>query len=122
MDIKEVLKVGNINKEYKFKGDIYRVTSDLEILILVNIKNNKLIEDEKSLVDIVNENFKEVVDWSKVEVDTPIIVKDAERAKWVKSHFAKYKDGYVWAWSNGKTSHTVENDKECTGWEYAELI
>ena len=65
------------------------------------------------------------VDWSKVEVDTPILVKNSEDKMWRKRHFAKYKNGNVYAWSDGQTSWTAydmmvwkcaklaEDEKEC---------
>lgn len=43
----------------------------------------------------------EDVDWSKVEVDTPILVKNYEDAEWKKRYFAEYSDGRVYAWANG---------------------
>lgn len=61
------------------------------------------------------------VDWSKVEVDTPILVKDIEYENWRKRYFAAYKDGVVYAWINGKTSWSANDDKEATSWGYAEL-
>lgn len=33
-----------------------------------------------------------IVDWSKVKVDTPILVKDDYDDKWEKAYFAKYED------------------------------
>ena len=58
------------------------------------------------------------IDWSKVEVDTPILVRDNENEKWLKRHFAKHECGTVYAWNGGKTSWT----KECmTNWKYAKL-
>ena len=44
------------------------------------------------------------VDWSKVAVDTPILVRDSEEEAWRKRHFAKYENGKVYAWGNGTTS------------------
>ena len=32
------------------------------------------------------------VDWSKVEVDTPILVRDFEGSDWFRRHFAKYEN------------------------------
>lgn len=61
------------------------------------------------------------VDWSKVEVDTPILVKYGEKAEWFKRHFAKYENGLVYAWKDSCTSWTVLHDKEVTAWEYAKL-
>ena len=58
------------------------------------------------------------VDWSKVEVDTPILVKEYEHGKWLKRYFAKYENGTVYAWNGGCTSF---NESAWTGWKYAKL-
>ena len=60
-------------------------------------------------------------DWSKVEVDTPILVRTVEGAEWFKRHFAKYEDGRVFVWNNGKTSWTAPDDELMTDWNYAKL-
>ena len=44
------------------------------------------------------------VDWSKVAVDTPILVRDYENREWTRRHFAKIKNGTVFAWRGGATS------------------
>ena len=59
------------------------------------------------------------VDWSKVEVDTPILVRDFAGDEWVKRHFAKYKNGKVYAWANGVTSRDTEG--YAVMWNYAKL-
>ena len=67
------------------------------------------------------EDYKEPeVDWSKVEVDTPILVRDREDATipWVRRYFAEYIDGVVYAWNGGCTSWSEEYT---TGWKYAKL-
>lgn len=58
------------------------------------------------------------VDWSKVEVDKPILVRDSEDENWHKRHFAKYKDGVVYAWQGRLTSWTTDNTYP---WKYAKL-
>lgn len=62
-----------------------------------------------------------VVDWSKVAVDTPILVKDDYDEEWVKSYFASYKNGEVRAWMGGRTSFSVKNKTDTFGWKYAKL-
>ena len=57
-------------------------------------------------------------DWSKVEVDTPILVKDHEDGAWLKRYFAKYEDGYIYAWGNGCTSWNADN---MYTWNYTKL-
>ena len=66
------------------------------------------------------EDYKEPeTDWSKVEVDTPILVRDYEGQEWARRYFAKFEDGVVYAWDNGQTSWTAHN--MITTWEYAKL-
>ena len=61
-------------------------------------------------------------DWSKVEVDTPILVRDSENTEWLKKYFAKYENGYVYVWNLGRTSWSATNDKDVSAWQYAKLI
>lgn len=67
------------------------------------------------------------VDWSKVAVDTPILVSD-DNERWYRSYFAKYdnEDHQVWTWRGGRTSWSIYydgayfvSDKEV--WKYAKL-
>ena len=60
-------------------------------------------------------------DWSKVEVDTPILVKEYEESKWSKRYFARYEDGVVYAWNNGVTSWTANDDECVIAWSFAKL-
>lgn len=43
------------------------------------------------------------VDWSKVAVDTKVLVSD-DGGKWFKRYFASYEDGRVYVWYGGGTS------------------
>ena len=58
------------------------------------------------------------IDWSKVAVDTPILVRDNIFSKWAKRYFAKYENGRVYVWNNGSTSWS---DNRCTPWKLAKL-
>lgn len=67
----------------------------------------------------LSKEYKEPeVDWSKVKVDTPILVKSSAGDVWFERHFAKFEDETVYAWDGGRTSFTTE---ECSGWEIVEL-
>ena len=61
------------------------------------------------------------VDWSKVKVDTPILVRNNEDKEWVNRYFAKFADGKVYAWVSGATSLTVDDEYDVTFWKYAKL-
>ena len=57
-----------------------------------------------------------IVDWSKVAVDTPIIIKNLHSVD-VRRYFKEYKDGRVYYFSGGRTSwsgmaseHTTPNN------------
>lgn len=58
------------------------------------------------------------IDWSKVSVDTPILARDSENDEWLHRHFAKFEDGVVYAWDDGKTSWSSLTK---TYWKYATL-
>ena len=66
------------------------------------------------------EEYKEPeVDWNKVAVDTPILVRDYESQEWEARHFAKYEDGVIYTWDGGSTSWTSKGN--VTEWKYAKL-
>ena len=61
------------------------------------------------------------VDWSKVAIDTPILVRGYEEESWKKRHFAKYENGIVYAWSAGSTSWSARMSNDITDWKFAKL-
>ena len=60
------------------------------------------------------------VDWSKVAVDTPILVRDFVGGEWERRYFAKYEDNTVYAWENGATSWSAHRSN-ITDWKFAKL-
>lgn len=76
-------------------------------------------EEKDQLIDVGE--YLGIVDWSKVKVDTPILVRDFETSKWEKRHFAFFKNGRVHAWGYGTTSWTCEPPKNTMSWKYAKL-
>lgn len=67
------------------------------------------------------EEYKEPeVDWSKVPVDTPILVSNDD-TNWVRRHFAKVTSlGIIWVYSGGGTSWTADTNP-IIGYKYAKL-
>lgn len=65
------------------------------------------------------------VDWSKVPIDTPILVRNSETREWEKRYFAGIHDEKVCAWNNGMTSWSVNDSESWSSnflpWEYAKL-
>lgn len=75
--------------------------------------------DEPQCIDIAE--YLGIVDWSKVKVDTPILVKDDYDDEWEKAYFAKYEDEMIYAWSNGRTSFSARNKGDTFIWDRAKL-
>ena len=96
-------------------------------------KNRECISQWSNRVDIRSTCFTEenqqidiaeyigIVDWSKVPVDTPILVKDDCDDKWEKAYFAKYEDEMICAWNNGRTSFSARNKDDTFIWDRAKL-
>lgn len=73
----------------------------------VNEKFAKIVED-----------WKPPIDWSKVAVDTPIIVWNSNGCTKHRRYFAKYEAGKIYTWDGGCTSWTALTTTE---WKYGEL-
>lgn len=58
-------------------------------------------------------------DWSKVPVDTPILVKGSGDTRFIRRYFAKFENGVVYAWDAGRTSWS--DGTRMTNWECAKL-
>jgi hypothetical protein len=68
----------------------------------------------------LEEEYIEAVDWTKVAVDTPILVKGYMSIKWGKRYFSHFKDGRVYTFGGGCTSWSA-NGLTCS-WENAKLF
>lgn len=116
--------MGRYNVGDKFTIEISEIINDAVAHIgpYYKIKGfDSFVFDEKGLdrLSSISSNVQDI-DWSHVEVDTPILVRYAPKQEWCKRYFAKYEDGKVYAWSNGATSWTAaEND--VFDWGYAKL-
>ena len=69
----------------------------------------------------INEEYKEPgVDWSKVPVDTKVLVKRFDDEEWEPRYFAMYEHGKVYTFVDGKTSFSSDTiARDC--WNYAKL-
>lgn len=80
-------------------------------------KPNRACHD--AISEWANSEYVELpVDWSKVAVDTPILVKNKEDDFEERRYFASFDNGKVYAWNNGRTSWT---EKGKAVWDYAKL-
>lgn len=70
------------------------------------------------MIWLMEEYEEPEVDWSKIKIDTPILVRQGKNGKWLERHFAKYENGNVYAWVDGQTSRTGADEIK---WKYAKL-
>lgn len=77
--------------------------------------------NEKMLKWANSEYVGPQVDWSRVPVDTPILVRSTEEHAWIHRYFAKYENGLVYAWEQGATSWSVKRPEYICDWKYAKL-
>lgn len=70
---------------------------------------------------LVSEYKEPLTDWSKVAVDTPILVRNFRDEARVKRYFARYEDGRVYAWLDGRTSWSAKTEHDFIDWDLAKL-
>ena len=63
-------------------------------------------------------SIEDKIDWNKVEVDTKVLVRDRPYNEWLKRHFAKYENGKVYVFNDGRTSWSCGG---ITHWEETKL-
>ena len=83
--------------------------------------NNNFSCSDRTLNQLFTEYKEPEVDWSKVKVDTPILVRDDEDEEWMNRYFAKFADGKVYTWGGGTTSWTADGEYRANSWKYAKL-
>ena len=125
----------------QFTDELFRIVYDLgfdkaeiedDVLFFFDSKSNLLhpfspripvrctcFEEKDQLIDVAE--YLGIVDWSKVNVDTPILV-SFDGCNWFRKYFAKVQNEKIYAWDDGATSWSVANKEYCvTSWKYAKL-
>lgn len=85
---------------------------------LFNNNNHSFSCSDDALKWLLTEYKEPKVDWSKVKVDTPILVRNDGNSSWTRGYFAGYVHETVYAWKYGKTSWTAG---DASGWKCAKL-
>ena len=75
--------------------------------------------EEKDQVIDVGE-YLGIVEWSKVKVDTPVLV-SLDDETWLCRYFAAFKNGIIYTWSSGATSWSVRKREYQDAWSFAKL-
>ena len=101
---KEYVEVG-FDRRYSIRN------SELKYLTNNGIVWNESDKRFKELMEMELIEYIPPIDWSNVEVDTKVLVRDWDGSEWIPRHFAVYKKGRVYTWNNGHTSFT-SRDKD----------
>ena len=127
MNIMQVMKKENLGKRYTSEGRVFVLEESLYYLWLKDEKTQEVIEDNLTLDEILQMEFEEIVDvdWSKVQVDTKILV-SGDGKDWYRRYFAKYENGFIYAFPDGLSSFTSCYKPECgyrrvCAWKYGKL-
>ena len=129
MKIWDICKKKNLEKKYKLLYDnttwTVLYTDVFDSSVTLKDVNNNDIKIMYGLSELLDFDFEEVVDWSKVAVDTKILVANFtgndNKIVWKKRYFAKYENGKIYAWDSGFTSFTIDSDDLCTSWDFVKL-
>lgn len=81
--------------------------------------DNDYCFDKDTLEKWLNEEASEV-DWSRVPVDTKVLVSD-DGITWFNRYFSHYAYKKVYAFNNGCTSWTTPDSSKVTYWKYTKL-
>lgn len=105
------------------KGNICRCTDiGCNNCIFAETETDDKRSCEKRIKEWSKQEYVEpAVDWSKVPVDTKILVRGSEDVRWKIRHFARYESNIVFAWNRGCTSYSVDGYDDAAGWKYAKL-
>lgn len=100
-------------------GNILEVTSGGTTKCVNAIRSIMPKIDRCGILDIAEE--LDIVDWSKVKVDTPVFVRDSENDVWKCRYFAKYEYEKVYTWVDGRTSWSNKIADVPVSWKYVQL-
>lgn len=67
------------------------------------------------------EYVEPVVDWSKVPVDTKVFVRDYDSQPWRPRYFAKFENGRIYTWNDGRSSFTALEPRATSWWNQGKL-
>ena len=96
--------------------DIDKIMEQLERCLIGWMPDETIYE----VIKLLKEGGEEEIDWSQVEVDTPILVRDSVGEPWHRGYFAKYDNGTVFTWMFTFTSQNTPNGN-ISAWRFAEL-
>lgn len=123
---KEIEKLGSILgsiSEFTNEKLVCCYTEDYEKCDFITNKDYV----RKTIDWLLSECEETNIDWSKVKIDTKVMVSN-DNKKWFRRYFAEYKNDKICTFIDGKTSWSVDSlvqffigCKDCEHWKYAKF-
>ena len=110
-----------------YHGNLKYFNDDLSSTLFTEIEITKVYDLSEYAFDSLEFSTKDrdllwsvedKLDWDEVEVDTKVLVRNKPDDNWLKRHFAKYEDGKVYVFKNGRTNW---NNEGITHWQETKL-
>lgn len=117
-DLEEILVIGGSFAFDKKRNEVC-TCQNISCIICKFYVDEGCAESRKEWLN--SEYVDPEVDWSKIPVDTPILVRDSEDEEWDKRYFAGFNGKKVCAWSDGATSWSADGENDYYEWEYAKI-
>lgn len=106
-------------KKPVMEGNILEITSGKTIKHADAIRNIMPEINKCGVLDLAEELG--IVDWSEVEIDARVFVRNTNTEPWKCRYFAEYNNGIVYTWVDGRTSWSNRISDKPTSWKYAKL-
>lgn len=125
MNIIEVARKENLGKKYKSYNNgkprgIWILKEEAENMFELYNEYESEITDSYCVSEIASLEFEEVIDWSKVPVDTKVVV-SKDNKLWFRRYFAKYEDGRIYCFRSGASSFSADDEDDIMDWKYVKL-
>lgn len=93
----------------KWEKECYVDEEELKVVVDYNLGYGEArnLCEFISMKDLLEVEFEEIVDWSKVPVDSKVYAEDSCGDEYPR-HFAKYQNGSIFCWTEGGTSWSCE--------------
>jgi hypothetical protein len=105
------------------KGNICRCTDvGCNNCIFAKTKTDDKRSCEKRIKEWSEQEYVEPsVDWSKVPVDTKVFIRDSDSQPWRPRYFAKFENGKIYTWNDGRSSFTSLEPGATSWWNQGKL-
>ena len=104
------------------KGKLYKCNElECKECIFSRVERSEPSCKEKTKDWSEQEYVEPPVDWSKVPVDTKVYVRDSDSDPWKPRYFAKFENGKIYTWNDGRSSFTSLEPRTTSWWNQGKL-